>query len=50
MIGPQNTSQSIISNDLIIIGNCLRNLEKRGIFISGCPPISNDLVEAIRKL
>ncbi|MFX1294932.1 MAG: DUF362 domain-containing protein [Promethearchaeota archaeon] len=50
VIGPQKDLQSSISDEYIIIGNCLKHLESKGLFISGCPPISSDLVETIKKL
>lgn len=42
---PENATKE----NLIIVGKCARHLRHRGIFMPGCPPLNEDLVEVILK-
>ncbi|MBY8983850.1 MAG: hypothetical protein KGD65_02165 [Candidatus Lokiarchaeota archaeon] len=49
IIEPQRGFQSNNFDNLIVIGNCLKHLKEKGLFVPGCPPISSDLLETIKK-
>lgn len=43
----KGVTEDDIKNGTILIGNCMQNVKKKGIFIPGCPPVPTRIYKAI---
>ncbi|MBN1801726.1 MAG: DUF362 domain-containing protein [Candidatus Lokiarchaeota archaeon] len=50
VIGKQEGKVTIPSEEFISVGNCMGGLNGKGIHIAGCPPVSNQIRDAILDL
>jgi len=50
VVGPQAEVPEELEGRPLIMGTCLKRLEKKGRYVVGCPPNNDKMVEAIREL
>jgi len=50
VVGPQAEPPEGLGRRPLIMGTCLRHLEKAGRYVLGCPPNNDKMIEAIKEL